>query len=258
MPIPFVDILLSLPVFALVLMRISGLVLTAPLFGTPIAPVRIRAAFAMVLAVVMFPAVAAGVPGRLELSEALPAAIAELIIGMTIGLSLSLLLAGAQVAGTVAGQQAGMALGEVFNPFQNEDTAILAQVYVAVLMLVFLAIGGHRAMLAALLDTYRTIPVLSYAPDESIVLLLLNALTTAFALGLRMAGPVVIALFLTEAAFGFLSRTVPQLNILSVGFGLRNLVALGVAAVSLSALEPLLVNAIGDNLETIRMWAQAP
>jgi len=257
MPIPFLDILLSLPVFAIVLMRISGLVLTAPLFGTPIAPVRIRAAFAMTLALVMFPVVTARMPAHLDMPAAIQAAFSELIIGMTIGLSLSMLLAGAQVAGTVAGQQAGMALSEVFNPFQNEDTSILAQVYVAILMLVFLAVGGHRATLTALLDTYRTMPVLSYAPDESIILVLVNALSTAFILGLRMAGPIVIALFLTEAAFGFLSRTVPQLNILSVGFGLRNLVALAVAAISLTALEPLLVNAITDGLDAVRVWSQS-
>jgi flagellar biosynthetic protein FliR len=257
MPLPLTDILMALPLFALVLLRIAGLVLTAPLFGTPIAPVRVRAAFAMTLALVVFPVVAAQVPGRLDLSDLLQAAFAELVVGMTIGLGLSTLLVGAQVAGTVAGQQAGMALGEVFNPFQNEDTAILAQVYVAILMLVFLAVGGHRATLTALLDTYHSIPILSYTPGESIVVLLITSLTTAFVFGLRMAGPVVIALFLTEAAFGFLSRTVPQLNILSVGFGLRNLIALGVAAISLAALEPLLTDAIRDGIEAVRLWSQS-
>lgn len=258
MPVPFADILIALPVFALVLLRISGLMLTAPLFGTPIAPVRIRAAFAMTLAVIMFPVIAAQLPGRIDLTAALQAAFAELIIGLTIGISLTILLAGAQVAGTVAGQQAGMSLGEVFNPFQEEETAVLSQVYVVVLMLVFLAVGGHRATLSALLDTYSSMPVMSYVPDESIVLLLANSLATAFAFGLRMAGPIVIALFLTEAAFGFLSRTVPQLNVLSVGFGVRNLVALGVAAISLPALEPLLTDAVQDGLDAVRAWGQLP
>ena len=257
MPIPLADILVSLPVFALVLMRVSGLVLTAPLLGTSIAPVRIRAAFAMVLAAMMFPVIARQAPSDMGLTHALQGAFSELVIGATIGLALNIVLSGAQVAGTVAGQQAGMALSEVFNPLADEETSILAQFYVAILMLVFLAIGGHRAMLAALLDTYRAIPILSYSPGEPIVMVLVATLSAAFVLGLRVAGPVVIALFLTEAAVGFVARTVPQLNILSVGLALRNLVALAVAAVSISALEPLLVDAIWDGLDIVRAWSQS-
>jgi flagellar biosynthesis protein FliR len=50
-------------------------------------------------------------------------------------------------------------------------------------------------------------------------------LNAAFQLGIRIAGPAVVAIFLATLALGFISRTMPQLNILAAGFPLR--IALG-------------------------------
>ena len=68
MPWLFVDILLALPVFALVLFRISGLMLTAPIFGSRVIPLRIRGALVIVLAAMMFPLLRSQAPAGLSLS----------------------------------------------------------------------------------------------------------------------------------------------------------------------------------------------
>ncbi len=78
-------------------------------------------------------------------------------------------------------------------------------------------------------------------------------LTAAFVLGIRLAGPVLIALFLTGTAMGFLSRTMPQLNILSIGFTVRVMVALGVAGFALAGYQDVLVDAVWTAFETIRL-----
>jgi len=94
--------------------------------------------------------------------------------------------------------------------------------------------------------------LLSFRPGESVVLLLAEMLTAAFIVGIRLAAPVLIALFLSGTALGFLSRTMPQLNILSVGFTLRALITLSVAAIALGAGEGLLLDAVWDGLDMIR------
>lgn len=250
--VPFVEILVALPVFALVLFRVSGLVLTAPIYGSKVVPVRIRVALTLAATAMIFPMVKAQAPGDLTLSLAIVGGIGELMIGVTIGLAVSILLMSAEVAGEMVSQQAGISLSEVINPLLDEQSSIIGQIYVIVLSLLFLLAGGHRAVMAALLDTFKVIPLLSFRPGESIVVLFVEMLSSAFIVGIRLAAPVLIALFLSGTALGFLSRTMPQLNILSVGFTLRALITLSVAAIALGACQGLLLDAVWDGLDVIR------
>jgi len=253
MPVGIAQLYLALPALALVFFRLTGLMITAPLFSAAVVPRRVRAAMVLVLTVMIFPMVVAR-PDALDasFSNVVVGGATELMIGAAVGLSLTLVLMGAQVAGELVSQQAGMSLGAVINPLLGAQVTVLTQVYAMVVTFFFLLAGGHRAMMAALLDTFRVIPVLSYAPGDSIVVLLLETLMSAFILGVRLAGPMVIALFITETALALLSRTMPQLNILSVGFTVRSLIALAVAAIALSAGEGTLLNAIADGLDLVR------
>lgn len=251
-PWSLLDIPLALPTFALVLFRLSGLALTAPLFSSSVIPVRVRAALTMTVTAMIFPVVSRQAPTDISFSMMVVGTVAELMIGTTIGLALALLLMGAQVAGKIVGQQAALVLGQVVDPTQNIQSTVLGQLYTIVLTILFLLVGGHRAMMAALLDTFEVIPLLSFRLDESYVVLLVEMLTAAFILGIRVAGPVLIALFLTAIALGFVSRTMPQFNILSVGFTMRILLSLAVAGMALVSCQELMIHAIWDGLELVR------
>ena len=97
MPLLPFDILLMLPAFALVLTRVSGLMIAAPVFGSSVIPARIRVAMVVALSVMTFPLAASHIPTEITLSAALVGGVGELMIGTIIGLSLSLLLMGAEV-----------------------------------------------------------------------------------------------------------------------------------------------------------------
>jgi flagellar biosynthetic protein FliR len=252
MPWPLLDILPALPVFALVLFRISGLMLTAPLYHSVLFPVQIRVALTLVVAVVIFPLVKTHVPAQTSLSMALVGGVGEMMIGAIIGLALSILLTGAEVAGLMIGRQAGIALADVYDPMFGEQESVVGQIYTICFTLLFLLIGGHRATIVALLDTYAVIPPLSFQFEERFVLLLVETLAAAFVLGIRLAGPVLIALFLMGMALEFLSRTMPQLNILTVGFTLRLLATLATGGVALCACDDLLLEAVWACVDSVR------
>ncbi len=252
MPWPLFDILLALPVYALVLFRISGLMLTAPVFGSRAIPVRVRAALTLTVAAVVFPLVRGQAPAEMTLSMALVGGVGEMMIGVIIGLAMGILLMGAEVAGLIVGRQAGLALANVYDPSRNEQATIVGQVYTISFTLLFLLAGGHRATMAAVLDTFDVIPLLSFRFEESFAVLLVEMLAAAFILGIRLAGPVLLALFMLGIALAFLSRTMPQLNILTVGFTLRLLAAVAVAGLALSACQGVLLDAVWDGVELIR------
>jgi flagellar biosynthetic protein FliR len=252
MSVPLTELALALPAFALVLFRITGLMLTAPLYASRVIPMRVRAGLAMLLAGLMFPLVRSPLPAGLTLDVALIGGVGEMMVGAIIGLALGSFLLGGEVAGLAIGQQAGLALADVFDPTRNQPATVIGQVYVVVLTVFFLLAGGHRAAIAAVLDTYRVIPVLSYQYEEPFLVLLVEMVAAAFVLGVRLAGPVLIALLLMGIALAFLSRTMPQFNILSVGFNLRLLVALALASMALALSGDLVAAAVTEAVERTR------
>ena len=252
MPWSMTDILIALPAYALVLARLVGMIMVAPIYASTTMPVRIRVGLAATIAAMIFPLVVGQAPADLRLADAIAGSVSELMIGASIGLALAILLMGGEMAGLIVGRQAGIALGQVFNPAQNTQTTITGQLYTIVLTLVFLAAGGHRATMAAVLDTYRAIPLLGGVAPATIGELLFSMMTVAFVMGIRLAGPVLIALFLTGVTLGVISRTMPQINILSVGFAVRTMVALGMAGLAITASQEVMVNTVWHAFEQIR------
>ena len=252
MPWSLLNLHLLLPGFALVLFRVAGLALAAPMFSSQMVPARFRIGFALGAAAVMFPLVAPTIPGDITLTTALVGVVGEMLIGLVIGLGVTLVLLGVQVAGMLIGQQAGIALASVVDPSHGTQSTVVGQVYTIVTLLMFLGIGGHRMMVAALLDTFTVVPVLGFGFDHSMMAMIGDLLSAAFILAIKLFAPVLIALLLTSIVMGFLGRTMPQLNILTVGFAVRSLAALGVAALALAASQDVLVEALIEALEAIR------
>jgi flagellar biosynthetic protein FliR len=62
---------------------------------------------------------------------------------------------------------------------------------------------------------------------------------------LMVAAPVLLAIVLTDAALGVVTRVVPSLNVFSIGFSAKIAVGLTVMAASL----PFVSGWIGDNLQ---------
>jgi flagellar biosynthetic protein FliR len=240
-----------LPAYALVLFRVGGLMLAAPMLSSDAVPVRVRALFAASLALVVFPLLLPTIPAELTLEAALVGGVGELMIGLLMGLALTALFSGAQLAGMIIGQQAGLGLGQTYNPLTSTSTTTLGQVYFIVLLMIFIAAGGLQALVRGLLDSFQAVPLLSFTVQEAHLGLVVD-LHASFVMGLKLAGPVMIAMFMTTMTMGILSKTMPQLNILSVGFIVRILVCLSAAALSLSDAGSVLVDACYDALDAVR------
>jgi len=117
--------------------------------------------------------------------------------------------------------------------------------YLQMAVVVYLIVGGHRALIGACLDTFRTLPLLGNRGLVPVDLeVLLQALALGTELALRVAAPALLALCLVNVALGFVSRTMPQLNIIAVGFSLKSLVGFAIMAVALPSATDAFVAAI--------------
>lgn len=226
---------LFLPAFGLVLLRLGGMMLTAPVLSGTGIPVKIKVFLVAAMALAVFPLVSPTLPAELNMVQLAVGAAGELLIGMTIGFCLALTLLAMQIGGLLVGQQSGFSMARVFNPDFGQQLPVLSHFYSLLTLVVFFAIGGHRALISAVLDTFYRVPPFSVTMTDRVMTTVIAVLTASFVVALKVAAPGLVALFVTTLAMGFVARTVPQLNILSIGFVIKIVTGLFVVAVSLAA-----------------------
>lgn len=238
--------------FVLVLARTSGLVMGAPIFGTPDIPVRVRALLAVALALLLTPTqIGQPLPEFPTLVQLVVKIGGELLIGVTLGLGVMLLFSGIQLAGQLISQVSGMSLADVVNPALGTSVPLFSQLLFMISMVVFVSIGGHRQVVAGLLDTFQTIPLGGVVITGSVHEPALVLLQESFELGMRTAAPTVVAQLLATLVMGLVSRTMPQLNIMAVGFGVNSMVTFGAMSLTLGGLAWAFQQQLTPHLEQL-------
>lgn len=233
-----------LPAFALVVARVSGVVLGVPMLSSVQIPREAKVWLTATLSLMVFPLAAPHLPMGLTLGQSVVGMVGEFIIGEVIGLGTGLVFVAAEVAGKLVSHQAGLSIGTTINPFFDEESMVLDQLWFFTAAMLFLALRGHVLVVTALLDSIVTIPPMMARIDGSAGEFAMAMLQSTFQLGLRLAGPAIVALMLTSLVMGFLTRTMPQINVLSVGFAIKILVALFMVAMTISASEDVLSHAM--------------
>lgn len=219
--------------FLLVLARISPLFLLAPLFSSAMFPARARGIAAVALAVGIAPLAMRGeqVPvGALELGGLM---VKEVLVGLAFAFALAAMFAAVQVAGSLVDTFTGFAFAAIVDPLTGSQSAVVNRVYTLVGVAIFVAIGGDAWVVQGLARSYDAIPLLATPDIGELVGGANSAFAGIFMSGLEVAAPIVIALLLTDVAFGLVSRVVPQLNVFAVGFPAKITVALLIIGVSL-------------------------
>lgn len=234
-----------LTVLVLLMARVGGLVALAPFYGSAVVPVRVRCFLGLLLALVMLPVECrTSLPQPETLVELAAAAGFEALVGLALGLGVRLLFAGVQLAGGYISSLGGTSLARVLDPSSGGPDGgggvpAMSQFLYLFAIVIFLTLGGHRELLAALLRSLDCLPLgaglgtgLAQLRLEPLVI---GMLTTSFELCVRVAAPAIAALLLATLVMGLVSRALPQLNLLVLGLGGNALVSLGAVALSLGA-----------------------
>ena len=224
-------------IFALILTRISGLVVTAPIFGDRAVPPRVRVLLAMGLAFLITPTqLDTAIPEPANLLALAMLAGGELLIGLTLGLGVMLLFSGAQLAGQIISHLSGMALADVFQPGLDLSIPVFSQLLYLISLTIFVLIDGHRMVMAGLMSAFTEIPPGSAGMPVSAAEAFAELITQSFVVGIRTAAPITVAQLLGTLVLGLISRTLPQLNVLVLGFGINALVTLSLVMFTLGGM----------------------
>ena len=215
----------------LVLMRCTGLVFAAPLFGHQAIPPLVKFGLAACLTIALVNPAGASA-GTLPLLLAAPL---ELIIGLSLGFILTLSFESVELAGRVISIQLGLSLGSVFSPTQEEASTAIDPFFSVLAGLLFLAMGLQLALVQVLANSFVVYPVGAGWPAD---LSMTGAQTVALAmeLGVRLALPIALVLLLVELSVALLARAIPQINVFILGLPLKMLVGVVVLALGMPAL----------------------
>jgi len=240
-------------IFAAILTRVGGLVATAPVLGANYAPMRVKGFLAVAISLILtpvfwdYPFPQPGNTANLVLIMA-----GELIIGITFGLGIRILFSGVQMTGQLLGQIGGLSIADVFNPAFDDNVPMLSIVYDLVVLAVFLIVGGHRFLMAALLDSFEEVPPGVAAMDVQIVHVIRETLATSLMLGVQAAAPGMVALLVGVLVMGLISRTLPQLNLMALGFSLNTMLLMAFMMLTMGSAVWMFQDAVEPTVEKLR------
>jgi flagellar biosynthesis protein FliR len=216
--------------------RIGGLMMTAPIYGSAEVPMRVRGLLAFGLALLITPLQTLKLAAQPETLVDFGLLVAgEILVGLTVGVGITILFSGVQVAGQVIGQMSGLQLADVYNPGLDANISVFSQLLFYVALGTFVLIDGHRRVMAALLDTFAWLPPGGGGMPQSITDTLCTLVVQSFVLGVQAAAPAMAALLLATLVLGLVSRTMPQLNVMTLGFGFNALITLGALCLSMGS-----------------------
>ena len=90
-------------------------------------------------------------------------------------------------------------------------------------------------VMAGLLDTFQAIPPGLGVFTQSITEAFVTLVAESFSLAVRAAAPAIVSLLLASLVMGLIGRTVPQLNVMNLGFALNSLLTFAVLSITLGA-----------------------
>ncbi len=231
--------------------RVTGMLVIAPVFAARTVPLRIRLMVTVVLTAVIAPLLPPmpildpfSVAGVMQIAN-------QFVIGFAMGFVLHLIFAAYMVAAQSMGMSMGLGFATAIDPNNGVQVPVLAQFYVLFATLLFLAINGHLLMIDALRESFQTLPVSARPISADSIWSIVSWGKMIFVGGVKIALPIIVTLLLINISFGVVTRAAPQLNIFAVGFPVSILVGFWLVMVSFPAIYPRLLELVESAFSTL-------
>lgn len=227
--------------FFAVLVRYSVLFAVIPLVGDRFVPAPVKVLLALGVTLVAFPRLVKLGFVNVEDAKVWGATMSgigvmvglEALFGICLGFVARLTFDAIAFGGNLASQFMGFAAASMFDPHQETQTQVVAEIQMALAMLLFLSLNGHHVLLRAVLDSYGAVRMGQMNINAGYADALIRMTGQVLLYGIQIAAPVAVSLFAVNVAFGVMSKAMPQLNVLVLSFAVTALVGLLVMGLSM-------------------------
>ncbi len=248
MHIPFDMFLNNLELFLLIFVRMTGLFVTAPIFGRRNIPVYFKVGFAFMAALLMANVIEVG--HVVDTSNFMIYAlyiIKEFLVGVVIGFIAYAVFTSIYIAGQIIDMQIGFGMVNVLDPLSNIQVPITANLYFMLAMIIFLVTNGHHMLIRALYQSFDILPLGSAVIKSDLVDNIVVVFKDMFSVGFKIAAPIVAAVIVTDVVLGIISKTIPQMNVFVLGMPLKILIGLIIIFITVPAFI-YIVTMLTDNM----------
>lgn len=245
--------------FLLVVIRIAGVFITTPMLASTALVPRHKILLTLMLAVAIFPALGPATsfaPRSTDLFGLLPLVVSEAAIGFILGTIVAIPLLALEASGALASHQMGVSIGRVYNPAADEDADILGQLLYFGGLAIFFSSGGLEQVVGSLMASFQNVPVGAFGLRHTPVDAVLGLVASGVELALRISSPITAIVLLLSVTFGAIGKTMPQINIMSVGFAAKAVAGISMLFFSAYAANEASSEEIHDAVEFAVGWVR--
>jgi flagellar biosynthetic protein FliR len=228
--------------------RLTGIMLFAPFFGSVVIPARVKAVLVMALTALLYPMISAKIP-QMSISQWPTMVFGELLVGVALGIATNIVFDGVQMAGQILSIQMGYSLVNILDPQTQVDSTVMASFHQTIAMLIFLRLNVHLWILGALVRSFEYLPPSTGHFGGAFTSAALEAAASVFAIGIQIAAPVLSATLFADIALGLLGKASPQLPLMLMGPAVKSilgvLILISVLKYWPGLFEQLFINSMG-------------
>ncbi len=227
--------------FFVVLVRFSVLLSVLPFFGDKMVPMPIRVLLSLSISIVLFPVLVAGKYIHIRDASVWGSSAGGLIgtialetfFGLVLGFTARLAFDGISFGANLVGNFMGFSSASMYDPHQESQSEVVAQLQTTLAMLIFLMLDGHHLLLKAAMDSYKIVGIGGMGFYTSVIHRITQMTAEVITLGMQIAAPVAVSMFAVNVVFGILSKALPQLNVFMLSFAVCALIGFLVLYLSL-------------------------
>lgn len=169
-------------------------------------------------------------------------------IGIVIGLFFGTIIWAMQSAGEIMDAKIGATIGQIVEPNAGSMTSLNGALLERLAHVLFAASGGLLLLVGTIMESFAVWPIAREWPrlDMHSLAVFEGEFGRLMMLALLFAAPVLVMLYVIDAALGLLNRFAQQLNVFSLSLSIKSWAATAL----LLAVVPLLAQAIVHDLST--------
>lgn len=215
----------SFDVFLLILVRITAFVFSAPFFSVPNVPQRVKASFSLMFSIILFQVI----PAHIQYSTVIEfggLVLKEVLVGLILGFFTNACYYILNFAGQLIDMEIGLSMVNQLDPVSRVQTTITANLYSYIIILMLLVTNLHHYLIAAIVDTYKVIPLGEANINPNFYLLMLDFIKNYFIIGFRIVLPIFSSTLIVNTILAILAKVAPQMNMFVIGLQLKIIVGL--------------------------------
>ncbi|WP_457744966.1 flagellar biosynthetic protein FliR [Sulfurimonas sp.] len=220
--------------FLLLFFRFAALFIAVPIFDHKNIPINIKAVMAFFFTVFFY-----GSMPPLDIPINLPtivvAILGEFMLGLSVGIVLQLAYNVITFAGGQISYMMGFSMASAIDPQSGISMPIISQFLSLIALMTLFALNLHHWILLFVAHTLQTIPLGGFVMSHDLFHYIMHVTTKMFLVGFMIAFPVIALSWLADVIFGMLMKTMPQFNLLVIGFPIKIMVAFVVLIATLTA-----------------------